>query len=78
MPDPNTEEKKPTNPMIHRHIVATLRQTFGKQYLSLEKELETAPIEVLNDFSRLMRDVESELHNAKQRAMRNAMMGRVR
>jgi hypothetical protein len=70
------ERRKPTDPLSNRHIVATLRQVFGKRYADFEKLMETAPQPAIYDFMRLLRDMESEIHNAKRNGVRDALMGK--
>lgn len=53
-----------------RTVVALIRRQTGKQFTTLEKELPTLSIHALEDFVRLLRDLDSD----KITAVRNAKL----
>ena len=53
-----------------RHIVPTLRQTTGRAYPALERDLEKLSPEAQRDLLRLLRDLQGEVQQVKGRARR--------
>lgn len=55
---------------LTRHIVPTLRQTTGRAYPALERELAKLPLDAQQDMLRLLRDLQGEVQQVKSRARR--------
>lgn len=72
----DVEASEKPDMLTARHIVASMRQMMGKEYRAFEHVLTSLPAVVQRDILRLLRDVESEFHNIKSRARRDAMMGK--
>lgn len=53
-----------------RHIVPTIRQSTGRAYPALERELAKLPVDAQQDMLRLLRDLQGEVQQVKNRARR--------
>lgn len=58
---------------LTRHIVPTLRQTTGRAYPALERELAKLPLDAQQDMLRLLRDLQGEVQQVKNRARRGLL-----
>lgn len=58
---------------LTRHIVPTIRQSTGRAYPALERELAKLPLDAQQDMLRLLRDLQGEVQQVKNLARRGLL-----
>lgn len=58
---------------LTRHIVPTIRQSTGRAYPALERELGKLPVDAQQDMLRLLRDLQGEVQQVKNLARRGLL-----
>lgn len=64
-----TKQRYQAHVELARNVRATIRQFTGRQYASLERNLEIMTVETLSDLQRLLRDAQYEVQRAKNDAV---------